>query len=125
MNLQKIRGMKFISGPYAKTDIHNGGSIFGIIYTQLLQFHDENKVTLQNRVLINRGMRGWQQAAENERWEGTYTIDDKHVKCELTDLLSSSKQTIYAAFASDELLISEVFEGERKSGKGKVFSKID
>ncbi|MCP2045815.1 hypothetical protein [Pontibacter sp. HSC-36F09] len=112
----------------ALTDIHNAGSIFGIIYRQILTFTDAGQVTLTNDIEITRaGLIEWKENLENEKWIGTYKFDsdDKHVKCILTNYKNNIKKEIYAAFATDSLLICEVYTGGSNKGQGQVFEKIN
>ena len=127
MEIRKIKGMKFKSGPFASTDIHNAGSIFGIVYYQILCFLDNGHVTIHNEIIINRAsFPEWSDRIENEKWEGLYSFDsdDKHVMCNLTNTKTTIKKKIYADFASDDLLIAEVYENESHHGQGQAFNKI-
>ncbi len=124
--MRQIRGMKFKSGRLALTDIHNAGSIFGIIYRQILTFEDAGQVTLNNEIeVIRGGLVEWRENIENEKWIGTYEFDsdDKHVKCIMTNHKNKIRKEVYATFASDNLLICEVYTGGQNHGQGQVFEK--
>ncbi len=127
MKLKQIIGMTFISERIAFTDIHNAGTIFGVIYHQVLCFLNNNNVILKNRIEINRApFPEWSKNIENESWSGKYEfdIDDKHVKCSFTNDKNKSTKIIYANFATEDLLICEVYENGNHYGQGKVFEKI-
>lgn len=128
MEIRKIKGMKFRSGPFASTDIHNGGSIFGIIYSQILYFNENGQVTIHNEITLNRAsFPEWSDGIENEKWEGTYSFDsdDKHVKCVLTNNKTKVSKQIYADFATDNILLAEVYDNESHHGNGQVFNIIN
>ncbi len=111
----------FISAPLAESDIHNGGTIFGIIYYQYLEFVSENEVKITNRITFNRGMANWQESKKKEIWIGHYTVesDNKHIKCELSYM--NAKTKLYIDFADENtLLCEEYFMSD--NGKGRVFS---
>lgn len=119
--------MKFKSGRLASTDIHNAGTVFGVIYRQILAFSDNETVVLTNSIEINRASYPeWRESIENEKWTGTYKfdIDDKHVKCSMTNDKTKETKEIYADFASDNLLICEVYENGLDHGRGQVFEKV-
>lgn len=60
--------MKFRSELIASTDIHNGGSIFGIVYSQLLYFKENRQVTIHKEITINRASSPeWSEGIENEK----------------------------------------------------------
>ena len=123
INSDKVLGKTFISGPLAKTDIHNGGTIFGIVYYQYLEFTAKNQLKLTNKVTFNRGMKDWQDSKEREIWIGTYSVatDHKHIKCELTYM--TERTTFYIDFIDENtLLCDESFKDE--DSKGRVFSKV-
>jgi hypothetical protein len=124
---ETIQGQLFISGPLAMTDIHNGGTIFGIIYYELLEFSSEQRVTLKNTVTFNRGMKGWQDQKESESWEGVYEVasDNKHVFCNLHSNKNNRKRRLYADFADGATLLCEEYEEMGGVGQGRVFSKYD
>lgn len=119
-----IEGQVFISGPIAMTDIHNGGTIFGIIYYQYLEFVSDNQVKITNKVTFNRGMQDWQDSKEKESWVGFYQIDsdNKHIKCELTYM--KKKTTLYADFIDNETLLCEEYYMDEGIGRGRVFSSV-
>jgi hypothetical protein len=85
MNIENIIGHTFISGPHAMTDIHNGGTIVGIIYYTSFEFSVPNKIKVTNKVTFNRGMNVWQESKEKEIWTGFYKIDinHKHLECKI------------------------------------------
>ncbi|MFD2287081.1 hypothetical protein GJU39_10560 [Pedobacter petrophilus] len=120
--MNQVLGKIFISGPLAETDIHNGGSIFGIIYYQFLEFISHNEVKITNRVTFNRGMANWQESKENEIWNGHYTVENgkKHIKCELTCM--STKTKLYIDFIDENTLLCEEYFMDN-TGKGRVFVK--
>lgn len=124
INKDKVLSQSFISGPLAMTDIHNGGTIFGIIYYQKLEFISENEVKMTNKVTFNRGMKDWQDSKENQTWTGTYSVDSdsKHIICELTFMKLKTK--IYVDFIDEQTLLCEEYFMEEESGHGRVFSKV-
>lgn len=117
--------MKFRSGPFASTDIHNGGSIFGIIYSQILDFKENGQVTMHNEITFNRAsFPEWSEGIENEKWQGSYSFDsdDKHVKCVLTNIKTNASKKIFADFVSDNILLAEVYDNDSNHGNGQVFT---
>ena len=113
MNIKEVKRKKFQSERIAYTDIHNAGSIFGYIYRQELEFYDNGRLTMINKLENNRGMlSNWQEHRENEKWEGTYSfdIDSKHVKCNLLQKGTTNKKTIYADLIENGVLICEVYD---------------
>ena len=78
----QVLGKTFISAPLAETDIHNGGTIFGMIYYQYLKFISENEVKITNRVKFNRGMIDWQESKEKR--EGYTWCNGKNIKIQYT-----------------------------------------
>ena len=119
----EVLGKTFISGPLAETDIHNGGSIFGIIYYQYLEFFSENKAKITNKVTFNSGMANWQESKEKEIWIGHYAVetDKKHIKCELIYL--DAKTTLYIDFVDENTLLCEEYFMD-DNGSGRVFVKV-
>ena len=118
--------MRFKSARLALTEIHNAGSIFGIIYRQVLAFQENGHVTMDNEIEISQGgLAERRKNLEDENWVGTYKFDsdDKHVKCILTNAKTKVKKVIYADFASENILICEVYNGD-SHGQGQVFEKI-
>ncbi|MNK00611.1 hypothetical protein D3C87_183990 [compost metagenome] len=124
MTKDQIKGKVFTSGPLAMTDIHNGGSIFGIIFSQYLEFISDNEVNITNKVTFNRGMQDWQDSKEKEYWKGFYEIDrdDKHIRCELT--YENKKIVLYADFIDDDTLLCEEYFNCEDNGQGRVFSRV-
>ena len=122
-----IQGQTFTSGPLAMTDIHNGGTIFGVIYYELLRFSSEHSVTIRNTATFNRGMKGLQDQIESECWEGTYEVDldNKHIVCNLRSNKNSRKRKLYVDFADETTLLCEEYEETGGVGQGRVFSKYD
>lgn len=122
---ETIQGQLFISGPLAMTDIHNGGTIFGIIYYELIEFSSEQRVTIKNTVTFNRGMKGWHDQIESESWEGVYKVDSdsKHVVCNLHSNKKNKKRKLYVDFADEATLLCEEYEEAGGVGRGRVFSK--
>ena len=120
---RKVLGKTFISGPLAETDIHNGGTIFGIIYYQYLEFLSENEVKITSKVTFNRGMANCQESKEKEIWIGHYAVDSdkKHIKCELTYM--NEKATFYIDFADENTLLCEEYFMDNH-GKSRVFVKL-
>ena len=117
INKEKVLGKTFISGPLAMTDIHNGGTIFGIIYYQYLEFVSENQVKMTHKVTFNRGMKDWQDSKENQTWTGV----NKHIKCELTFMKGKTK--FYIDFIDENTLLCEEYFMD-DNGEGRVFSKV-
>lgn len=124
IKIDNILGKIFISGPLAMTDIHNGGTIFGIVYYQYLEFISETQVKITNKVTFNRGMKDWQDSKENETWIGYYEVDsdNKHVKCELTYMKGKTK--LYIDLIDEDTLLCEEYIMDDYNGIGRVFSKI-
>ncbi|MEO5911763.1 MAG: hypothetical protein ABIP95_12810 [Pelobium sp.] len=123
ISIEKVLGKTFISGSLAKTDIHNGGTIFGIIYNQYLEFISKKEVKLTNKVTFNRGMKDWQNAKESEIWIGAYSVDsdNKHIKCNLTCM--NLKKNLYIDFIDEETLLCEEYLTD-ENGSGCVFSRL-
>ncbi len=118
--------MKFRSGPFASTDIHNAGSIFGIVYDQVLEFNENGNVAMHNEIKINRAsFPEWRERIEQEKWSGEYSFDpdNKHVKCEMTELKTGITKIFYADFVSENMLLAEVYDNGSYQGKGQVFEK--
>lgn len=122
--MNQVLGKTFISGPLAETDIHNGGTIFGIIYYQYLEFISENEVKMTNRITFNRGMANWQESKEKEIWTGHYTVEsgEKHIKCELNYM--NEKTRLYIDFVDENTLLCEEYFMDN-DGKGRVFFKVE
>lgn len=120
----QVLGKTFISGPLAETDIHNGGTIFGVIYYQYLEFISENEVKIKNRITFNRGMANWQESKEKEIWTGHYIAesDNKHLKCELTYM--NAKTKLYIDFVDENTLMCEEYFMDN-GGKGRVFFNVE
>ncbi len=119
--------MTFRSGPFALTDMHNGGSIFGVVYSEVLAFGKNGEVTLHNEIESDRsGGIGWKENAEQERWTGAchFDQDGKHVKCTLRCGRTQREKVIYADFAGAYRLIAEVYDGGSDHGRGQVFMRI-
>lgn len=126
MKLRQLVGMRFKSARLALTDIHNAGSIFGIIYSQVLTFKENGHLTMVNEIEISQGgLAEWKKKLEDENWVGTYKfdLDDKHVKCILINEKTKVTKVVFADFASDNILMCEVYNGE-SHGQGQVFEKI-
>lgn len=121
ITIDKAIGKTFISGPLAKTDIHNGGTIFGIIYYQYLEFISKTEVRITNKVTFNRGMREGQDSKEKEIWMGACSLDSdkKHIKCNLSYM--NLKKTLYVDFIDEETLLCEEYFMDDFNGEGKVF----
>ena len=119
----KVAGKTFVSGPLAMTDIHNGGTIFGIIYYQYLVFVSETEVKMYNKVTFNRGMKDWQELKENEIWKGFFKVDVdyKHVRCDL-NYQAFSKRLCVDCIDEDTLLCVAYTEDEQ-TGVSNVFSQ--
>lgn len=127
MNINRILGMTFRSGPFAMTDIHNGGSIFGVIYHEVLSFGENGNVTMHKEIEADRsGGIGWKENMEKERWTGTceFDRDGKHVKCSLQNALTQREKVLYADFAGENRLIAEVYDHGSVSGRGQVFTRV-
>ena len=121
MNIKEVIGKEFQSERIASTDIHNAGSIFGYVFRQVIEFHDNGRLTMINKLEKNKGaLSDWKEYRENEKWEGTYTFDsdDKHVKCSLLKTGSTNKKTIYADFVDKDILICEMYENGSDYPKG-------
>ena len=127
MDIKRIRGMTFRSGPMAITDIHNAGSIIGIIYHEILRFGEIGDVSLHKVIELDRsGGIGWKESIEKERWVGTYDVDQdgKHVRCTLRNTPAQREKVIYADFAGENQLIAEVHDQGSASGRGQVFTRV-
>ena len=126
MEITKVLGMTFRTGPLVLTDMHNGGSIFGVIYVQVLSFGEGGEVTLHNEIEADRshGL-GWKEAMERERWTGSCSFDPdgKHVKCTLVNERTQREKVIYADFSGPERLITEVYDDGSAHGRGQVFMR--
>jgi hypothetical protein len=124
INKDKVLGKTFISGPLAMTEIANGGTIFGIIYYQYLNFSSECEVIMTNKVVYNKGMKDWETLKENQIWIGTYSLDsdNKHIKCELKYM--KLRRLIYVDFIDDQTLLCEGYFMDEKEGKGLVFTTV-
>ncbi len=127
MEITKVLGMTFRSGPLAMTDIHNGGSIFGIVYYEVFMFGANGDVTLHKEIETDRsGGIGWKENMEKEQWTGTceFDRDGKHVKCTLHNTRTKREKIIYADFAGGNRLIAEVYDEGREGARGQVFTRI-
>ena len=120
-------GMTFRTGPLVLTDMHNGGSIFGVIYMQVLTFGTGGEVTLHNEIEADRtyGL-GWKEVMERERWTGfsQFDPDGKHVKCTLVNERTQREKVIYADFSGPDRLIAEVYDEGSEHGRGQVYTRI-
>ncbi len=127
MEITKVLGMTFRTGPLVLTDMYNGGSISGVIYVQVLSFGRNGEVILHNEVETDRsigiGCIGW---LEQERWTGPchFDPDGKHVKCTLRNGRTQREKVIYADFAGADRLIAEVYDEGSARGRGQVFTRI-
>ncbi len=124
INKDQVVGQTFISGPLAMTDIHNGGTIFGIVYYQQLAFISDTEVEMTNKVTFNRGMKDWQHSKENETWIGFYKadVDGKHIACELS--YKNMNKKLFVDFIDDNTLFCEAYFMEEFDGKSSVFTKL-
>ncbi|WP_026976837.1 hypothetical protein [Flavobacterium tegetincola] len=115
-----VLGKTYISAPLAETDIHNGGTIFGIIYYQYLEFISENEVKITNRITFIRRMAGLHESKQKEIWTGYYKVesDKKHIKCELTH--RNAKTILYIDLVDENTLLCEEYFMDH-DGKGRVF----
>ncbi len=127
MVITKVLGLTFREGPLVLTGMHNGGSIFGVIYSEVLTFGRNGDVTLHKEVETDRsaGM-GWKESLEQERWIGTcqFDPDGKHVKCTLLNARTERAKVIYADLAGADRLIAEVYDEGSDRGRGQVFTRI-
>ena len=125
MEIDKIIGHKFVSGPLALTDIHNGGSIFGIVFYNYIEFSLDNKVNITSKVTVNRALKEWQESKEKEFWSGEFTInkDNKHIVCKLSYL--GQKKTIYIDNINDDILICEEYLENNSLASSYVFTKLE
>lgn len=116
-------GKTFVSGPMANTDMHNGGTVFGVIYYQYLKFISKNEVQITNKVVFNRGMKEWQDHKEKEIWIGYYSVDSncKHIKCELTYLNETT--ILYIDLIDENTLLCNEYIMDN-SGKGRIFKNM-
>jgi hypothetical protein len=127
MEITKVLGMTFRTGPLVITDMHNGGSIFGVVYTQVLAFGVNGEVTLRNEVEADRSHGpGGKEVLDRERWSGSCTFDPdgKHVKCTLVNERTQHEKVIYADFAGADRLIAEVYDEGSEHGRGQVYTRI-
>ena len=120
----KVVGKTFVSGPLAMTDIHNGGTIFGIIYYQYLAFVSETEVKMYNKVTFNRGMKDWQESKESEIWTGSYKgdADNKQLRCELN--YQTFTKRLYVDYIDEDTLLCVEHWMDDLEGKSKVFTKL-
>lgn len=128
MDITKIIGMKFKSTALVSTDIHNGGTIFGIIYYQIIEFFQNDIVKISNVIAIdNSSTLNWSERVKNENWAGKYTFasDFKHVKCELKYQKTEIKKVFYANFFSENILVAEIYDNEATTGYSQVYEKIN
>jgi hypothetical protein len=119
--------MRFRSGPFAITDLHNGGSIIGIIYHEVLVFGEKGEVALHKEIELDRsGGNGWKESLQRERWTGTFELDadGKHVKCSLRNAQTQEEKIIYADSVGENGLIAEVYSRGSMSGIGQVFTRM-
>lgn len=126
MEITKVLGMTFRTGPLVLTDMYNGGSISGVIYVQVLSFGRNGEVILHNEVETDRsGGIGWKGSLEQERWTGPchFDPDGKHVKCTLVNERNRREKVIYADFAGPDRLITEVYDDGSAHGSGQVFMR--
>jgi hypothetical protein len=127
MQITKVLGMTFRAGPLVLTDMHNGGSIFGVVFSEVLTFANNGDVTLHKEIETDRSDgTGWKEAAEQERWTGAcqFDPDGKHVKCTLRNGRTQREKVIYADFAGADRLIAEVYDEGSERGRGQVFTRI-
>ena len=126
MNIKDIKQKTFKSGPLAMTDIHNAGTIFGVIYYEMLSFGDNNVVEIKNEIILNRGVKDYENMLREDKWTGTYRfdIDGKHAECVLHNSRNKKIKKMYVDFATNELLICEVYEGTSQIGQGQVFQFV-
>ncbi len=127
MEISLVLGMSFRSGPFAMTDIHNGGSIFGVVYYEVLTFGKNGDVSMHKEIESDRsGGIGWKENMEKERWSGTceFDRDGKHVKSTLVNTRTQQEKVSYADFAGEHRLIAEVYDHGKEVGRGQVFDRI-
>lgn len=125
-DIRSVEGRRFISGPLAVTDIHNAGSIIGVVFQQVLEFGNSGSATLRNEVIADSsGGLGWDKSIRMAKWTGTYAFDPdgKHVKCTLSVADGSKGIVVYADLIAPDMLLAEVYEDGRNYGRGQVFTE--
>lgn len=127
MKADLLLNKTFVSGPHAMTDIHNAGSIFGVIFNRILVFEENNNITLKNEIKVNRGMADWEKFLKSDNWAGKYelALGNKHFKCTLIKNDSNKKMTMYIDIVEEGLIFGEFYYDNEGHGHSFAFKQID
>ncbi|AZQ59727.1 hypothetical protein EJ994_13295 [Maribacter sp. MJ134] len=112
------KSKKFTSGPFAITDIHNGGNVFATIYLVELEFDNQNNVVLKT-ILVKEGLSEWNQSVKKLDVKGKCFENSKHLELKMFDI-EGNKCDGYLEIKNDYLFGEFYYENE-KSPKSFAF----
>lgn len=126
-SLENLTGKRFTTGLMAETDIHNAGTIFGIIFKEILMFGKGGHVVLFNEVLHDRtAFQSWSESIMNKKLFGICSQEEKHVKCVFHTGVTGYTHEMYFILIEENLILAEEWHvtSDSSSHASKVFSLI-
>jgi hypothetical protein len=116
--MSDFRNQVYKTGLQASTDIHNGGTVFGIIFRQVLQFDNELRATLTNEIFSDKHvMDAWTVSFKKRIYQGTCTINEKHAYILFSNAVDELVIEFYFKETEPGILLCEYYTSYGKEPK--------
>ena len=108
--MENLRNNIYKTGIQADTDIHNGGTIFGEIYRQVLSFDNNLKATLTNEIVLEKyTMDQWNIERKKRYYSGICKDNEKHIFVSFSNEVDNLVIDFYFKEIDNDMLLCESY----------------
>lgn len=107
--MDKLKNKTYKTGIQATTEIHNGGTIFGIGFRQVLTFNNELETTLSYEIVFEKGSSESWRESKKKKYNGLCTSNEKHNKISFSNSEDKVVIDFYFNEIGDEFLLCETY----------------
>lgn len=124
--MDNLRNKTYKTGIQADTDIHNGGTIFGIAYRQVLSFDNFPEAKLSYEIVFDRSpIESW-RTVMHKIYSGFCINNEKHIKISFTNPADKIVMDYYFKEIENDMLLCEIYtynsaDPNYKNCESKVF----